>query len=285
VGNTASFAATATFSDGTTLTVTTSAMWTSSNAAIASVSSSGVVTALAAGDVDIAATYQAIAGRQHVTILPAGPKTFRINGTLRDASSSSVLGRVTVAAEDSAFARYTAVSDETGAYVFSGFPPGRASLTVDTDGFEPTTQVTTLSSDTRIDFVLQRRPAPVPLNMTGTWTGSGSDGLGPETFTWVLTQSGSAVSGSASMRPASLTDGSCGSCHKVKDGSVSGAVSGATVTLRMSFTLGGSQPTPTCLVVMDVSASGTVASVSGGYNGSDSCEPLVAAGNIAMSRQ
>jgi hypothetical protein len=117
-------------------------------------------------------------------------------------------------------------------------------------------------------------PSPPVMSLTGTWTGSGSDGLGPETFTWV------------SMRPPSLTDGTCGSCHKVKDGSISGSVSGTAVTLRMSFALGGSQPTPTCLVIMDVSASGvTSTSLSSSYNGSDSCEPAVALGSITMTRR
>ena len=58
------------------------------------------------------------------------------------------------------------------------------------------------------------------------------------------------------------------------------------VTLRMSFALGGSQPTPTCLVIMDVSATGvTSTSLSSSYNGSDSCEPAVALGSITMTRQ
>jgi hypothetical protein len=129
-------------------------------------------------------------------------------------------------------------------------------------------------------------PSTTSLNLTGTWTGSGSDGLGPETFSWVLAQSGDAVSGAASMRPLSLTDGSCASCHKVKDGSISGSISGTAVTLKMSFALGGSQPTPTCLVTIDVSASNvTSSSLSSSYNGSDSCEPAVALGSITMTRQ
>src|SRR4029077_9652696 len=129
-------------------------------------------------------------------------------------------------------------------------------------------------------------PSPPLLNLTGTWNGSGSDGLGSETFTWVLTQSGSALSGTVSMRPPSLTDGTCGSCHKVKEGSISGSVSDTSVTLRMSFALGGSQPTPTCLVIMDVSASGVTSTfLSSSYNGSDSCEPAVALGSITMTRR
>ena len=129
-------------------------------------------------------------------------------------------------------------------------------------------------------------PSTTALNLTGTWTGSGSDGLGPETFSWVLAQSGDALSGSVSMRPLSLTDGSCASCHKVKDGSISGSVSGTAVTLRMSFALGGSQPTPACLVIIDVSASNaTSTSLSSSYDGSDSCEPAVALGSITMTRR
>jgi hypothetical protein len=129
-------------------------------------------------------------------------------------------------------------------------------------------------------------PTAAPLNLSGTWTGNGSDGLGPETFSWVLAQSGDALSGTVSMRPLSETDGSCTSCHKVKDGSISGSVSGTAVTLKMSFALGGSQPTPTCLVTMDVSASNvTSTSLASSYNGSDSCEPAVALGSITMTRQ
>jgi Carboxypeptidase regulatory-like domain/Bacterial Ig-like domain (group 2) len=284
VGATTPFTATASLSDGTTATVTKTATWSTSNGSIASVNAAGVVTAIAAGDVDITAIYQTVAGRAHVTIAPPAPKTYTISGTLHDTTTGGPLAGVTVAAEDNAFVRYRAVSDPTGAYSILAFPPGRASLTVETDGYDPMTQVATVSSDTRIDFALQRRATPV--NLSGTWTGSGSDGLGPGTFTWVLTQSGGSVSGSASMRPVSETDGSCASCHKVKDGSISGSVSASAISLRMSFALGGSQPTPTCLVVMDVSASGvTSSSVSGMYNGSDSCEPAVALGSITMTRR
>src|SRR5205823_4823273 len=152
-----------------------------------------------------------------------------------------------------------------------------------TNGYEPMTETATVSADMRVDLVLTR---VVSVNLAGTWTGTGSDGLGPETFRWVLTQSGDLLSGSVRMRPLSETDGSCASCHKVKDGSVSGSATGTAVTLRMSFALGGSQPTPTCLVIMDVSASGvTSTSLSSSYNGSDTCEPAVALGSITMTRQ
>jgi hypothetical protein len=374
-GATTQFSATATLSDGTTQSMTDAASWSSSDSSVASVSASGAVTGVAAGDADITATYQTISGKAQVTVVRPAPSTFTISGTLRDGPSGGVLPKVLIQAADSTGTTRSAMTDASGGYAISGVSPGPVKLTVAIPGYQPITQTASVSADTRVDLVLTRlvptvaslavngtaplvgatsqftaaarlsdgssksvtnlatwttsnasvatvnstglvagvgpgnaeiaasylgtsgrqrilvaAPSPPPatpsLNLTGTWTGSGSDGLGLETFTWVLAQSGNALSGSVSMRPLSLTDGSCGSCHKVKDGSISGSVSGTAVTLRMSFALGGSQPTPTCLVIMDVSASGvTSTSLSSSYNGSDSCEPAVALGSIKMTRQ
>jgi hypothetical protein len=52
----------ATMTDGTTREVTSAATWTTSNAAIAVVSSSGRVTILSNGEVDVRATYQNVSG-------------------------------------------------------------------------------------------------------------------------------------------------------------------------------------------------------------------------------
>jgi len=333
------------------------------------------VTGVVAGEADIAATYQTLSGRVHVTIARPTPGTFTISGTLRDGSSGGILPRVLVQAADGTGTIRTATSDASGGYEISGVSPGPMTLSVNITSYERLTQTTTVSANTRIDLVLTRLvptvasltvsgtaplvgatspfratakmsdgsaqdvtnlatwttsnpsaatvnsagrvggtgpgdaeiaasylgtsgrlrisivapgapPSQAPLNLSGTWTGSGSDGLGPETFSWVLAQSGNALSGSASMRPLSQTDGSCASCHKVKDGSISGSIAGTAVTLKMSFALDGSQPTPTCLVTIDVSTSNvTSTSLSSSYNGSDSCEPAVALGSITMTRQ
>lgn len=277
-GASAQFSATAVFSDGTTQSVTDAAAWSSSNSAVAGVTASGLVTAIAAGDADITATYRTISGKLRVTI--ARP-AFTISGTLHDGTSGGVLPRVVVQAVDSSGTTRSTTTDAAGAYAISGVAPGTVTLTITAASYIPMVQTANVSADTRVDLVLTR---VVSVNLAGTWAGSGSDGLGPETFTWVVTQSGDTLSGSASMRgPA---DGSCGSCHKFKDGSISGSVSGTTVTLRMSFALGGSQPTPTCLVTMDVTASDvTTTHLSSSYDGSDSCEPAVARGSITMTRQ
>jgi Bacterial Ig-like domain (group 2) len=67
-GQTSQLTATATFSNGTTQNVTATATWQSSNAAIATITSSGVVTAVGSGAATITATYQGRAGTIGVTI-------------------------------------------------------------------------------------------------------------------------------------------------------------------------------------------------------------------------
>ena len=287
VGTTAQFSATATLSDGTTVSVTSSATWSSSNTSAAIVNASGAVTGVADGDADITATYQAVSGKAHVTVARQAPATFTISGTLRDGASGGILPNVIVEAEPAAAGatKRSATTDASGAYAISGLPPGPVTLRVTASTYQPLTQTVTVSADTRTDLVLTPMP-PEALSLAGTWTGTGSDDLGPETFTWVLAQSGTTLSGTARMRPVSETDGSCASCHKVKDGTISGSVSGSAVTLRMSFALGGAQPTPTCLVTMDISASGvTSTNLSSTYNGSDSCEPTVKLGTVTMTRR
>lgn len=58
VGQTTQLSAIASMSDGSSQNVTSSSVWQSSNAAVATVSASGVVTSRGAGDSEISATYQ-----------------------------------------------------------------------------------------------------------------------------------------------------------------------------------------------------------------------------------
>lgn len=98
-------------------------------------------------------------------------------------------------------------------------------------------------------------PSASSLNLTGTWNGSGSDAQGPETFTRTLTQTGNGVSGTAILRPANASDGTCGSCHKQKSGTLTGTMSGAVLTLTLAFPEGGSDLTPLCGITMTATTS------------------------------
>ncbi len=68
VGHTKALVATGTFSDTSTLVITTQVVWSSSNAAIATVGTAGVVTAVASGGATIRATNGAVMGTATVTV-------------------------------------------------------------------------------------------------------------------------------------------------------------------------------------------------------------------------
>lgn len=68
VGATSQFSAMAVLSDGSTQDVTNVATWSSSNPTDAIVSSTGVVTGVAAGAATVQATYQNVTGSEQITV-------------------------------------------------------------------------------------------------------------------------------------------------------------------------------------------------------------------------
>ena len=112
----------------------------------------------------------------------------------------------------------------------------------------------------------------------------GSDSFSPELVTWVITQSGSALSGTAEINAVNPADGTCGSCHKVKRGTLAGTLSGSTVTISMKFPAGGDVPTPICEA--ELTATGTVVDrrISATYTGSDTCEGVYSNGVMELTR-
>src|SRR5262245_3488447 len=128
-------------------------------------------------------------------------------------------------------------------------------------------------------------PTPTAVRFRSRWTGTGSDSFSPELVTWVLTQSGPAVSGTVEFNAVDPSDGTCGSCHKVKRGVFAGTLSGSSIALTMKFAAGGDVPAPICVV--DLSGSATVADrrITASYTGTDTCEGFFADGKIELSRQ
>src|SRR5438067_13477103 len=78
VASSAQFTATATMSDNTTQDVTTQATWRSSDSTVVTVSATGVVSALAAGDADVTATYSNVTGVMHVRPLDVGGRQIAV---------------------------------------------------------------------------------------------------------------------------------------------------------------------------------------------------------------
>jgi hypothetical protein len=128
-------------------------------------------------------------------------------------------------------------------------------------------------------------PASSTTNLTGTWTGTGNDAQGAETFMWSLTQTGDRVSGSATLDSADRNDGSCGSCHKQKTGTVAGTLSGGALTLTLEFPAGGSDITPLCGITMHASTADIAAGrIAATYTGTTTCEGPITDGTLTVTR-
>ena len=122
-------------------------------------------------------------------------------------------------------------------------------------------------------------------NLSGSWTGTGTDAQGPEKFRWTLTQTGSTLTGTAIMDPGDPADGSCASCHKQKNGTVSGTISGTALTLTMDFPKGGSDLTPLCGITMTATTSDVAAGrIAGAYTGTTTCEGPITDGMLMVAR-
>ena len=91
VGQTSQLTATATFSDGSTQNVTALVTWQSSNAASATVSSSGLVTALTSGTVTITANYQGRSGTATISMLFTSSSRSSMTATIDGAPFNSVV--------------------------------------------------------------------------------------------------------------------------------------------------------------------------------------------------
>jgi Big-like domain-containing protein len=91
-GQTTQLTARATYSDSTTRDVTSQAAWSSSNAAVASVSTAGLVTALSTGSATIQASYQNRSGSKAVNVTLATDADWTFLGPVYTSSGASDVG-------------------------------------------------------------------------------------------------------------------------------------------------------------------------------------------------
>jgi uncharacterized protein YjdB len=127
VGATEQFTATATYSDGSTGDITQAATWTDSNSKIATITSSGIATAVAPGSATITASMEGMSGSATLTVptppktlssiavSPAGPsiligatQQFVATATYSDNSTQDVTGTVAWASSNTAAATINA---------------------------------------------------------------------------------------------------------------------------------------------------------------------------------
>lgn len=157
-GDTAQFHAMATLANGTSQTVTTQTAWESSDPTIVSVTKSGLVTAVAAGDADVRATYQNVTGslRLNVVVPPPGPTTFTVSGTVREAGTNATIPGATVSGKN---APVFALSDPFGRYRITGLKEGTLALRVTKFGYEAAEVSVAVSDDVSVDITMKKSVA------------------------------------------------------------------------------------------------------------------------------
>jgi hypothetical protein len=157
-GDTAQLTATASFSDGSSQSVTSQATWETSNAAVATVSPAGVATFVAAGDAELKATFKGVSGTARVTVSPKAAPRFQISGTIHEKGTTHPLTSATVAVVDGPDAGRTAVTDLSGVYTLTNVTAGSFNVRATRNGYETQTIPVALTTDMRLDFALTLIP-------------------------------------------------------------------------------------------------------------------------------
>lgn len=167
--STTQLTATARYSDSSSRDVTSVASWESSDATIATVSTTGLVTALKSGTVEIGATFEQVRGiiRLSFGVTPSGP-VYVISGLVYEAPPNNTFpiqfAKVEIA--DGPNAGKSAMTDRDGRYALTGIEPGTATLRATKPDYETAEHAVTVAGDTRYDFSLRPEPqAPSPLTV------------------------------------------------------------------------------------------------------------------------
>lgn len=129
--------ATARLSDASTRDVTSSARWESVDTAIAIVTSGGLVSSVAAGDVEIRATYQGVVGSVKLTVArPPGASTFALAGIAREVvPNSHPLAGVRIQVTAGADFGLTTMTASDGSFRFPLLKRGLTAIEAFKDGY------------------------------------------------------------------------------------------------------------------------------------------------------
>jgi hypothetical protein len=186
-GSTQKFTATATFSDGTAQDLTNQVTWSSAATSVASISASGVATALAPGSSSINAGFGGLTAATVLTVSPAAlvslavapaspsiPKgstvSFTATGTFTDGSTQDVTNQVTWTSAS------VAVATISAAGVAVGLAPGTSTITANAASITARTVLTVTPAVLRSIAVAPASPsAPKGTIIAFTATGTFSD--------------------------------------------------------------------------------------------------------------
>ena len=263
-GTTRQFAATGTYSNGTTQDLTSQATWSSSNSTIATVSdaagSKGLGTGVAIGTATVSAALTGITGSTSLTVTAAtlqsigvtptapsvakgSPVQLTATGTYSDSSTQDITTQVTWASSATTVAT---ISDAAGSKgLASTVGVGTSNITAALSGKTGGTTLTVTAATLQSISVTPATPSrPVGITLAFTATGIFTDGT-TQNLTTQVTWSSS----STGVATVSNAAGSIGVATTVAPGNTTiramlGALSGSTVFTITSATLSSIAVTP-----------------------------------------
>jgi uncharacterized protein YjdB len=256
--------ATGTYEGGGTQNITTQTTWTSSNTAVATVSSTGIVTAVGAGSSTITATLSGVSGTTTVTVpalssiavtpanpsvLPGGTQQFVATGTYVGGGTETITGQVTWSSGTTSVAT---INSSSGLATMTGV--GSSTITAKQGSI---TGTTTLTVPPLLSIAVT--PAAPTINVaatqqftaTGTYQGGGTQNITSQ-VTWSSSNTSVATISSSGLATALL--GGTSTISAVESG-VTGenTVSGAT-TLTVEAPVGSQCP---CTIWSSTTTPGT----------------------------
>jgi len=149
--------ASAALADGTRKDVTGSAAWGTSDSRVATVASTGRVTVLQSGEVDVRAVYEGVTGSVHLVV--SVPGTFTLNGIVRENGMDGVPvdgARVQIVIGPFVY------TDGGGLFTLHGAPSGRAILEVTKDGYQVWSNEIVVDHDMEVTGVFLHPVCPGP---------------------------------------------------------------------------------------------------------------------------
>lgn len=175
-GQTSQLTATANFAKGTTQDVTGQAAWSSVTPTIATVSATGMVTALAPGVAEIRATYQSVTGSLQITV--NNPPSYSLSGSVTETAphASKALVGVRVEIIDGANQGKFALTDGAGLYQITSVLAGSFKVRAHLDTYDDVTKSVTLNTSTSLAFALNPTPRAITETFTGTISGGDPPG-------------------------------------------------------------------------------------------------------------
>ena len=264
LGSTQQFAATGTYTDGSTQDLTATAHWSSSNSAVATVSNSigtyGVATSGATGNTTIAASLGSVSGStiltvtpaqlQSISISPANPSIvvgssqhFSATGTYSDSTTVDLTSTATWSSDTSA------VATVNSSGLAQGVSTGSAGITAAVGSISGTTSLA-VSPAPLVSITVSPSTASIPLGTTQAFQATGNYADGSQQ---VLTSSVHWSTSDLTVATVSNAAGTYGLASTVAPGSVtvtatSGTISGTaslavTPAALVSITLAPINPT------------------------------------------